>query len=291
MAEISICRLHAPNAPPPTVFRTPRSIGVSDCWEISYYIGSLDLLLNLSNHRDTMSQPSENLTLILSAMHVDPQGLPTPLAQVARRVNTIGLEASADSFLMVSYLFEAAIKLLAIGLHAGLRPTARDAAYSIGFDLVRGDGLGTWEQAIRTATSLPAASFLPPELNSVLSWISQRRGKPEDTWYSDAVHAVGSVCSALGIESGIPEKKPNVLHLISALVQVRNKTKAHGAVGPEFYNFASALYLHAVNALLTTCPLFQAPWSYLYRRGEQKKGIQLRGDTPFALKDSEVKRS
>src|SRR4051812_40125928 len=101
---------------------------------------------------------SENLRLSLITPTVDTGALPTPLAQVARRVNTVGIESSADSFLMVSYLVEAAIKLLAIGLYAGLRPNAPDAAYRLGYEFIRGDGLGTWEQALRAATSLPVAS-------------------------------------------------------------------------------------------------------------------------------------
>jgi hypothetical protein len=238
----------------------------------------------------TMIRDPDTLHLNLAPLHLDARALPTPLAQVARRVNTVGLQASADSFLMVSYLVEASVKLLAIGLHAALRPSANEAAYRIGHELVRGDGLGTWEQAIRSATSLPAASFLPPEMNPVVTWVSQRRGRPEDTWYAEAGAAIRSVCDVLGVESGIPERKPNVLHLLNALVQVRNKTKAHGAVGPEFYQFASAPYMQATTAFLANCPLFQSHWYYLYRRGDQKKGVQLRGDTPIALRDAEAEQ-
>ena len=82
-------------------------------------------------------------------MILDPSGLPTPVAKVAARLNVVGPEASADTFLVSSYLAEAAIKSIAIALYAGLFDKAPDYAYRIGYDLVRADGLGSWEQAIR----------------------------------------------------------------------------------------------------------------------------------------------
>ncbi len=42
--------------------------------------------------------------------------LPTPVAQVARRLNIIGNAHSADTFLAASYLAETAIKILAYGI-------------------------------------------------------------------------------------------------------------------------------------------------------------------------------
>jgi hypothetical protein len=43
------------------------------------------------------------------------------------------------------YLAEAVIKTLAIVLYAGLRKKAPDHAYKIGYELVRFDGLETWD--------------------------------------------------------------------------------------------------------------------------------------------------
>jgi hypothetical protein len=226
-----------------------------------------------------------------ATMDVTQQALPTPLAQVARRLNTLGLEASADSFLLTSYLFEAALKILAVAFTSALRQKAPDLAYRIGYEVVRADGLGTWEQAVRTAASLPAASFLPREMAPALTWITQRRGRPEDTWFADAAVAVAKVCQKLGIETTIPDRKPNVLHLVTGLVEIRNKTKAHGAVGPIFFSSATPSYSTAVRLLLEHCPLFTWSWIYFYHRSAgHKKGIQLRGDSPYALRDTEVQQ-
>jgi hypothetical protein len=55
--------------------------------------------------------------------------LPTPVAQVARRLNIIGNAHSADTFLAASYLAETAIKILAIAFYSGLHEQSPDHAY------------------------------------------------------------------------------------------------------------------------------------------------------------------
>lgn len=110
--------------------------------------------------------------------------LPTPLAAVARRVSVSGLGASADTFLMVSYVAEVAIKLIAVALYSALREKAPDQAYRMAYDLVRADGLGTWEAWIRQTSTQPLAGFLPPSYTDLIAWAGRVRNKPtEDLWY------------------------------------------------------------------------------------------------------------
>ncbi|MFP4029678.1 MAG: hypothetical protein ACLFWL_18005 [Candidatus Brocadiia bacterium] len=53
-------------------------------------------------------------------MVVPSKNLPTPLAMVVCRLNKVGTNASAESFLYTSYLAEAAIKLMGLTM-AGLK--------------------------------------------------------------------------------------------------------------------------------------------------------------------------
>jgi hypothetical protein len=70
------------------------------------------------------------------------------LALVARRIEAIGREASADTFLTTSYLVEATIKTLALVLASAIRERAPEDAYHAEYDCVRADGLGTWTDVI-----------------------------------------------------------------------------------------------------------------------------------------------
>jgi hypothetical protein len=213
--------------------------------------------------------------------------LPTPLAQIARRVRTISDDQSADYFLTVSYLAEAAIKLIAIAMQAALTEGNRDHAYRFAHSLIRADGLGDWERVIREATSSPASGFFHPDMSPLLSWATQKRH--DEQWYLDAAAAVAGICDEIGCPTPIPDRKPKVLHLITALVEIRNKTKAHGAIGPVFFATANLDYAAAVEALITHCPLFSEwNWLYLYRRADRKHGVSLRSVAPKGISASEL---
>jgi len=106
----------------------------------------------------------------------------------------------AARFLETSYLAEASLKTLAVVLHSALAKPARDIAYRHAYELVRGDGLGTWEQAIREITTQPTAGYLPPEFFTLLAWISKKRSKPEDEWFRIAFANARRVLALLGAE-------------------------------------------------------------------------------------------
>ena len=94
------------------------------------------------------------------------------------------------------------------------------------------------------------------------------------------------VFDLLGLESGMPERKPTVLHLITALVQIRNKTRAHGAAGEDFWTAANQPYASVVNSFVSSCPLFQWKWIHLEQRANGGvRGVWLRGtNSTHALK-------
>lgn len=218
---------------------------------------------------------------------IDTSTLPTPIARVAARLNATGPDGSGDTFLMTSYLAEAAIKTLAIALHAAVKHGSPDHAYRHAFNLVRADGLGVWESAIRDLTSHPVAGYLPPEFSSILLWATKKRTKPEDEWYREARRAVEAVLAELGEDP--PADGRSARDLIRSLVQIRNKTKAHGAVGPDFFAAANHPYVEAVRALILSCPLFSWKWSHLVP-GERGKvrGKHLQGESPLGMTEAEA---
>jgi hypothetical protein len=221
-------------------------------------------------------------------MLINTDSLPTPLAKAASRLNVLGPDASADTFLLTSYLAEAAIKLIAAALYAGLKDRSRDNAYRFAYGLVRADGLGTWERAIYESTNLPLAQLLPPEIQVLVAWLTKKRGKPEDEWLKTAKTQASSVLLELGgQEEGA--KNLTLRSLITSLVQIRNKTKAHGAVGQDFFAIANEPYLAAVTSLVDNCPAFAWKWMHLSKRKKGNiRGVLLRGTDPHYMKDSEA---
>lgn len=222
-------------------------------------------------------------------MNIDLTQLPTHLALVGRRLNVIGPDASAYTFLIASYLAEAAIKTLAVVFYTGLTGRSSTDAYRLGYDLVRADGLGAWEQIIRESTR-PLASFLPADFNPLLAWATRKRTKPEDLPFREARDQAANVLNALGqdLSQNDVQKQVTILGLITYLVQIRNKTKAHGAVGPDFFAQSNQAYIAAVRVLLDDCPAFAWRWLHLSVRDKGSvRAIVLGGDNPRHLRAAE----
>jgi hypothetical protein len=218
------------------------------------------------------------------------QDQPTHLARVAARMKLAGQDASGDTFLLTSYLFEASLKTIAIALWSGLRTSSADNAYTVAYRLVRADGLGEWEDAIQQMSSQPLAGYLQPVFQPTLNWLTQKRKPPTDDWFIVAINASDKVISLLGLEQDGDTSRPRTMrHLFKSLVLIRNKTKAHGAVGPEFFQAANPPYLRAVSAIVMRCPLFKSRWMHLsIRVGKNTvRGVDLVGPEPTHIRDSE----
>jgi hypothetical protein len=222
-------------------------------------------------------------------MTIETPSLPTHIALVARRLNICGPDDLAARFLETSYLAEASLKTLAVALHAAIEKPARETAYRHAYELVRADGLGTWEQSIREISTQPTAGYLPPEVFTLLAWLSKKRSKPEDEWFRVALAKARQVLALLGTEEQEGGRSATAKELITCLVQIRNKTKAHGAVGEDFYAAANSPYLETVSAFLTTCPLFEWRWLHLAPRESGKvRGVALSGTDAKHLRDNDA---
>jgi hypothetical protein len=210
---------------------------------------------------------------------MNPATLPTHIARVVGRVNQAGSGSSAESFLLTSYVVESAIKTIGVALCAGLRHTSSAALYRLEYELVRADGLGSWEAMISKCATQSYSGYLDKGLQPLLNWLSQKRTSPQDQWARDAVDACSQILSELvALPASVPNKL-NMRYLISQFVQIRNKTKAHGAAGDEFFAEANPLYIAAVRCLVEHCPLFQWQWFFLAERQSKGnvKAVSLRG--------------
>lgn len=224
-------------------------------------------------------------------MVISTDGLATHVAKCAARLNAIGVDASGDTFLVTSYLAEAVIKTVGIVLQVGLRERAPSHAYRIAYELVRADGLGTWEAAIRECTSDPLLAFAAHECGELVAWLTKRRSKPDDEWYKRAKSGAEAVLRELGTIEDSASRRQTVRDLIANLVQIRNKTKAHGAVGPDFFAQVNEPYANAVTELVSNCPALKWQWMHLVARDKGNvRCILLNGEGPRHLREADATR-
>lgn len=221
-------------------------------------------------------------------MIFDDRTLPTPLALCLRRLAVADPE-SAEYFLAASYVAEALTKCVGAALHGALSTKAPEQAYRMAYTLVRSDGLGEWDQWIRACSTQPIAGFIPPTVNELQTWLSAARTPPAPEGLHDAVAHLRQIFELLAVSDTIPDRKPTVRDVLGALVQIRNKTKAHGAVGPNFFAAANRHYWSSIEFLLKTCPLFSWRWIHVSIRENGKiRGIHLQGHSPSHLREAEL---
>ncbi len=194
-------------------------------------------------------------------MEINVSRLPTHLALVARRAGTIGKDASADTFLATSYLIEATVKTIAIVLVAALRRTLPEEAYRACHNLVRADGLGTWTDTISEMVSPAFANSIPRPFFPLVKWLSQKRTKAQDEWFRDAVCGAKAILRQIVQDDADVARLNKMTGLLSYCVTIRNKTKAHGACGPDFFYKANAPYRALARAILDHCPL--CDWQFI----------------------------
>ncbi|MCZ6654692.1 MAG: NB-ARC domain-containing protein [Planctomycetota bacterium] len=188
--------------------------------------------------------------------------LPTHLSLIQRRLTVVGSDSSADTFLTTSYLIEATIKTVTLVLSSGIRRRSPQDAYRIQYDVVRADGLGTWADAIIKMIDSSQRRSFPPSFLSLCNWLVKKRTKPEDAWFRDAVEEACIILRQMGQDVPSSSLPTNLAGLYVMLVGIRNKTKAHGAFGPDFFAAANPHYENVAYTILRNCPV--CDWSFAY---------------------------
>jgi hypothetical protein len=216
---------------------------------------------------------------------IDHGTVPTHLAKVMQRLNVEGAEGSADTWMMTSYVAETFVKTLAIVLAAGIRKSSPVVAHKIGYLLARADGLGVWETVIKDCTGQAYAGYLDSDLQELVTWVIKKRTRGEDEWAQQTAKQLAQILDLLGMpETDLP-RKLTVRFLLSQLVRVRNKTKAHGAVGADFFAKANTIYIDAIRSIIESCPIVRWEWLHLsVRQGKNTvRAVRLEGVDPKHL--------
>lgn len=200
--------------------------------------------------------------------------LPTPIARVLARRSSASSTTGGDYFLIMSYVAEISIKLLTLGLASAVRRVAPELCKAMEYDLLRADGLGNWVSQISRAVNRSVSSLFPSSFSPLVSWLVERKNQTAMTAWADIVKEdYSTVLTAMGLSARDHTMSVDGRGLLTALVFLRNKTKAHGAVGPNFFSSANAAYTRLVHVLLCTAPSFAWDYAYVWKRESNKRDV------------------
>ncbi|HEY9718279.1 MAG TPA: NB-ARC domain-containing protein, partial [Trichormus sp.] len=140
---------------------------------------------------------------------------------------------------------------------------------------------------IREMTNQPLSAVLAHEFRAMLEWATRKKFKSDEQWFQEIRSSLNEVLTELGAEA-IDSGSHSVLTILAALVQIRNKTKAHGAFGQDFYSLVNAPFINVLNRLIENCPLFKWRWFAVVEERGTVRVVLLSGESPTAINPAEL---
>ena len=194
--------------------------------------------------------------------------------------NRIALDKEdSDSayFTTLTLKLEYLTKIVTAGVLACVGDDANRHRYSIEHRLIRTDSIGEWVQALNDVLVGPAANFFYQEAKDVTKELTERVG-PED-WRHSVVIALRDAANEVGAENQLGAKV-SLRQFFDIGVQLRNRSRGHGAPTTEQCSRSSLYLAEALHTVVERLRLFKLPWAYLHQNLSGKYRVsRLAGDT------------
>ncbi len=101
-----------------------------------------------------------------------------------------------------------------------------------------------------------------------------------DSWQYEAIHTLHKVIVEIYPDTQPIAKKVNLREWFKKFVELRNKTRGHGAITPDTCAKCVPQLKESIQLLIDNNPLFQLPWAYLHRNLSGKyRVVELGEDT------------
>ena len=214
------------------------------------------------------------------------------LVQINRmmdRVERHGDDSDVARFWELTYAAEFITKLTAATLVAAIDESRDHDQYTLEHKLVRADGIGEWAQALEQCLTGPASGNLNPNARELRNQVSIRE-KTKD-WRHSAISEIEEVLRTAYDPSLSVKEQPSLRLWFNLFVQLRNKSRGHGAPTPARLSACVEKLEKSVRAVMDNSPICELEWCYLHRNMSGKYRVKaLSSEAPSfeALKTTEA---
>ena len=196
---------------------------------------------------------------------------------IDRRIQLDREDSDSAYFQALTLKLEYLTKLVTAGVLACVGDDADRHRYSQEHTLVRADSVGDWVRTLNNVLGGPPAEFFLPSSRDVVKDLTERVG-PED-WRHVAVTKLASAAEEVGSDTQLG-KRLALRQLFGIGVQLRNRTRGHGATTTAQQSRACPYLEEALVALSENLRLFELPWAYLHKNLSGKYRVSpLSGET------------
>ena len=212
-----------------------------------------------------------------------------PIDLTWERVEAGRAESTAELFNSLLYVAEAFLKTYSAAIVAGVPDEANRHRYRLCHKLVRATGIGEWDDVLADVSTGPASQHLLPGATLLQNELTERLGR--GSWVFDSTMLLHKALSQV-----LPDIEPLATRLdgrrwFTLLVQLRNKTRGHGAPTSEDIAGVVGDVESSIKMYLSNSALMKIPWAYLKRNMSGKYNVLSLGGTSPAFERLRTDRS
>lgn len=213
-----------------------------------------------------------------------------PISKTKERVELAKQDSDSAYFTTLLYLGELLTKLVTAGLVAGIADDRERHRYRQVHRLIRADGLGEWIHVLDDVLTGPPAQHLIQAVRSEARELTQRH--PIGTWQFDASDLMFKCLFTVDPTSEELPTRVDARRCLSMFVQLRNKTRGHGAVPSHVLATLAPKLDESLMLFINNFSLFGRSWAFLHRNlsGTYRVTPWTHDHTPFAPLKQKVNR-
>lgn len=187
----------------------------------------------------------------------------TPLVRAWNRVEIELQDSEVAAFHSLLYLGEFIIKLVSVAFASGAQPDPDRRGYAIEYRLVRASGVGEHVAALDEILTGPTYEVLHPAIRILQKQLVTKNaiGSRE----SQCLAAMTDAMASLGLEPGAQAPSNSLRAWFHWFVQIRNKTRGHGAPKSEKLAAAYISLRKSMRFLVNNLEILNLPWAFVRR--------------------------
>ena len=186
-----------------------------------------------------------------------------PLVRAWNRVEIELQDSEVAAFHSLLYLGELIIKLVSIAFASGAQPDPDRRGYAIEYRLIRASGVGEHVAALDEILTGPTYEVLHPAIRTLQKQLVTKNaiGSLE----SQCLAAMTDAMASLGLEPGTQVPSNSLRAWFHWFVQIRNKTRGHGAPKSEKLAAAYISLRKSMRFLVDNLEILNLPWAFVRR--------------------------
>ena len=171
-------------------------------------------------------------------------------------------EGDVSYFQALALKMEFIVKLVTAAIVACVEDDADRNRYSLEHKLVRANSLGEWTEALRAALVGPSAQFFGNPARGIVRELTERVGKGD--WRYDVVTNLATAAEVLDLAAPVGSKAA-LRQAFDICVQIRNRTRGHGATTTERCHRLCLPISDALRSIEGNLAVFRLSWAYVRR--------------------------